>query len=90
MKLSIIVPMLNEAAQLGNLLSGQQPWRALHTGPWTGQGPGDLGERMAHAARLGWSVQVFMALHDIDEAVDLQSLPADWMPTLPACMSEAS
>lgn len=33
----------------------------------------------ARLARLGWSVEVFNAQHDIDEPSDLVCLPADWL-----------
>jgi len=145
------------------------PWRARHTGLWSDQGAGNLGERMACAVQrvlaagrsvllvgtdcpaldaahlrraaaaltqhdaclipaydggyvllglrrfdatvfseiawstpsvarvtldrlrqLGWSVQVFAPVHDIDEPADLPYLPGDWVKTLVARVPEAS
>jgi len=167
-----------KAAQLGGVELGVSPaatdvvggpWRARHTGLWSDQGAGNLGERMACAVQrvlaagrsvllvgtdcpaldaahlrraaaaltqhdaclipaydggyvllglrrfdatvfseiawstpsvarvtldrlrqLGWSVQVFAPVHDIDEPADLPYLPGDWVKTLVARVPEAS
>jgi rSAM/selenodomain-associated transferase 1 len=39
------------------------------------------GATLRRLQHLGWSVQCEPMLHDIDEAHDLQWLPAQWLPT---------